>query len=95
MHAVSMSDLDHHPADAPRQARNNPVMVFNGDHPDAALIGLKQGGVLQAPGRHRCRDEPAPHRCAATGETRPSPPALASPCSRPVAGRRPPAERAR
>jgi hypothetical protein len=33
-----------------RQARSAPVVVLNRDHPDAVLIGLEQGGVLQAPG---------------------------------------------
>ena len=50
MHAVSVSGLKHNPADALRQARNSPVVVLNRDHPDAVLIGLEQGGVLQAPG---------------------------------------------
>ncbi|MFM7548262.1 MAG: UPF0175 family protein [Cyanobacteriota bacterium] len=50
MHAVSVSGLKHNPADALRQARKGPVVVLNRDHPDAVLIGLEQGGVLQAPG---------------------------------------------
>lgn len=50
MHAVSVSALKHNPADALRQARSAPVVVLNRDHPDALLIGLEQGGVLQAPG---------------------------------------------
>jgi hypothetical protein len=50
MHAVRVSGLKHNPADALRQARNSPVVVLNRDHPDAVLIGLEQGGVLQAPG---------------------------------------------
>ena len=50
MHAVSVSGLKHNPADALRQARTGPVVVLNRDHPDAVLIGLEQGGVLQAPG---------------------------------------------
>ena len=50
MHAVSVSGLKHNPADALRQARSSPVGVLNRDHPDAVLIGLEQGGVLQAPG---------------------------------------------
>jgi hypothetical protein len=50
MHAVSVSGLKHNPADALRQARSNPVVVLNRDHPDAVLIGLEHGGVLQAPG---------------------------------------------
>ena len=50
MHAVSVSGLKHNPADALRQARSSPVVVLNRDHPDAVLIGLEQGGVLQAPG---------------------------------------------
>lgn len=50
MHAVSVSGLKNNPADALRQARISPVVVLNRDHPDAVLIGLGQGGVLQAPG---------------------------------------------
>ncbi len=50
MHAVSVSGLKHNPADALRQARSSPVVVLNRDHPDAVLIGLEQGGVLQSPG---------------------------------------------
>jgi len=50
MHVVSVSGLKHNPADALRQARTGPVVVLNRDHPDAVLIGLEQGGVLQAPG---------------------------------------------
>jgi predicted HTH domain antitoxin len=50
MHVVSVSGLKHNPADALRQARNGPVVVLNRDHPDAVLIGLEQGGLLQAPG---------------------------------------------
>jgi len=48
--AVSVSGLKHNPANALRQARSSPVVVLNRDHPDAVLIGLEQGGVLQAPG---------------------------------------------
>ena len=50
MHAVSVSGLKHNPDDALRQARSSPVVVLNRDHPDAVLIGLEHGGVLQAPG---------------------------------------------
>ena len=50
MHAVSVSGLKHNPADALRKARSSPVVVLNRDHPDAVLIGLEQGGVLQAHG---------------------------------------------
>jgi hypothetical protein len=50
MHAVSVSGLKHNPAEALRQAKGSPVVVLNRDHPDAVLIGLEQGGVLQAPG---------------------------------------------
>lgn len=50
MHAVSVSGLKHNPAEALRQARIAPVVVLNRDHPDALLIGLEEGGVLQAPG---------------------------------------------
>ena len=50
MHAVSVSGLKHNPAEALRQARSAPVVVLNRDHPDAVLIGLEEGGVLQAPG---------------------------------------------
>jgi len=50
MHAVSVSGLKHNPADAFCHARNGPVVVLNRDHPDAVLIGLEEGGVLQAPG---------------------------------------------
>ncbi len=34
----------------PRQARSGPVVVLNRNNPDAVLIGLEEGGVLQAPG---------------------------------------------
>ncbi|MFM7514989.1 MAG: UPF0175 family protein [Cyanobium sp.] len=50
MHAVNVSCLKHNPADALRQARKGPVVVLNRDHPDALLIGLEEGGMLQAPG---------------------------------------------
>lgn len=50
MHAVSVSGLKHNPAEALRQARSGPVVVLNRDHPDAVLISLEQGGVLQSPG---------------------------------------------
>ena len=50
MHAVSVSGLKHNPAEALRQAKSSPVVVLNRNHPDAVLIGLEQGGVLQAPG---------------------------------------------
>jgi predicted HTH domain antitoxin len=50
MHAVSVSGLKHNPAEALRQARSSPVVVLNRDHPDAVLIGLEQGELLQAPG---------------------------------------------
>ena len=50
MHAVSVSGLKHNPAEALRQARSGPVVVLSRDHPDALLIGLEEGGVLQAPG---------------------------------------------
>ncbi|MFM9104252.1 MAG: UPF0175 family protein [Cyanobium sp.] len=50
MRAVSVSGLKHNPAEALRQARSAPVVVLNRDHPDAVLIGLEEGGVLQAPG---------------------------------------------
>lgn len=50
MHAVSVSGLKHNPAEALRQARSGPVVVLNRNNPDAVLIGLEQGGLLQAPG---------------------------------------------
>ena len=50
MHAVSVSGLKNNPAEALRQAKSSLVVVLNRDHPDAVLIGLEQGGVLQAPG---------------------------------------------
>jgi antitoxin (DNA-binding transcriptional repressor) of toxin-antitoxin stability system len=50
MHAVSVRGLKHNPADALRQAKTAPVVVLNRDNPDALLIGLEQGGMLQAPG---------------------------------------------
>ena len=59
MHAVSVSGLKHNPADALRQARSSPVVVLNRDHPDAVLIGLEQGGVLQAPGVQSSSPTPA------------------------------------
>lgn len=50
MHAVSVSGLKHNPAEALRQARSSPVVVLNRNNPDAVLIGLEEGGLLQAPG---------------------------------------------
>ncbi len=50
MHAVSVSGLKHNPAEALRQARSGPVVVLNRNNPDAVLIGLEEGGLLQAPG---------------------------------------------
>lgn len=50
MHAVSVSGLKHNPAEALRQARSSPVVVLNRNNPDAVLIGLEPGGLLQAPG---------------------------------------------
>lgn len=50
MHAVSVSGLKHNPAEALRQAKDGPVVVLNRDTPDAVLIGLEPGGLLQAPG---------------------------------------------
>lgn len=50
MHAVSVSGLKNNPAEALRHAKAGPVVVLNRDHPDALLIGLEQGGLLQAPG---------------------------------------------
>ncbi|MFO8238513.1 MAG: type II toxin-antitoxin system Phd/YefM family antitoxin [Prochlorococcaceae cyanobacterium] len=52
MHAVSVSGLKHNPAEALRKARSGPMVVLNRNNPDAVLIGLEQGGVLQAPGVH-------------------------------------------
>ena len=50
MHAVSVSGLKHNPAEALRQARSSPVVVLNRNNPDAVLIGLEEGGLLQALG---------------------------------------------
>ena len=50
MHAVSVSGLKHNPAAALRQAKAGPVVVLNRDNPDAVLLGLEEGGPLQAPG---------------------------------------------
>ncbi len=50
MHAVSVSGLKHNPAEALRQARSGPVVVLNRNNPDAVLIGLEEGGLLQALG---------------------------------------------
>ena len=50
MHAVSVSGLKHNPAEALRQAKTRPVVVLNRDNPDAVLLGLEDGGMLQAPG---------------------------------------------
>ncbi len=49
MHAVSVSGLKNHPAEALRQAKDDLVVVLNRDQPDAVLIGLDQHGRLQAP----------------------------------------------
>ena len=50
MHAVSLSGLKHNSAEALRQVRSGPVVVLNRNNPDAVLIGLEEGGLLQAPG---------------------------------------------
>ena len=50
MRAVSVSGLKNNPAEALRQAKNDMVVVLKGDHPDALLVGLDQGGLLEAPG---------------------------------------------
>jgi predicted HTH domain antitoxin len=50
MHAVSVSGLKNNPGAALRQAKEGPVVVLNRDNPDAVLIGLETGGLLQAPG---------------------------------------------
>jgi predicted HTH domain antitoxin len=50
MHAVSVSGLKNNPAEALRQSKQGVVVVLNRDHPDAVLMGLDQGGLLQAPG---------------------------------------------
>ncbi len=50
MHAVSVSGLKHNPSEALRQARSGPVVVLNRNNPGAVLIGLEEGGLLQAPG---------------------------------------------
>ena len=50
MRAVSVSGLKNNPAEALRQAKDDMVVVLNRDHPDALLVGLDQGGLLQAPG---------------------------------------------
>ena len=50
MHAVSVSGLKHNPAEALRQAKAGPVVVLNRNNPDAVLLGLEQGGLLQSPG---------------------------------------------
>jgi predicted HTH domain antitoxin len=50
MHAVSVSALKNTPAEALRNAKTAPVVVLNRDNPDAVLIGLESGGVLQSPG---------------------------------------------
>ena len=51
MHAVSVSGLKHNPAEALRQARSSPVVVLNrNNNPDAVLMGLEEGGLLQASG---------------------------------------------
>ena len=50
MRAVSVSGLKNNPAEALRQAKDDMVVVLNRDHHDALLVGLDQGGLLQAPG---------------------------------------------
>ena len=50
MHALTASGLKHNPAEALPQARSGPVVVLNRNNPDAVLIGLEEGGLLQAPG---------------------------------------------
>ena len=50
MHAVSVSGLKHNPAEALRQAKAGHVVILNRDNPDAVLLGLADGGLLQVPG---------------------------------------------
>jgi predicted HTH domain antitoxin len=50
MHAVSVSGLKNNPAEALRQSKQGVVVVLNRDHPDAVLMGLDHGDLLQAPG---------------------------------------------
>ncbi len=50
MHAVSVSGLKNNPAEAIRQSKQGMVVVLNRDYPDAVLMGLDQGGLLQEPG---------------------------------------------
>jgi len=66
MHAVSVSALKNNPAEALRNAKTAPVVVLNRDNPDAVLIGLESGGVLQA----RVCVRPWPQPCFATGSSR-------------------------
>ena len=51
MRAVSVSSLKNNPAEALRQSKQGMVVVLNREHPDAALMGLDQDGLLQAPGK--------------------------------------------
>jgi antitoxin (DNA-binding transcriptional repressor) of toxin-antitoxin stability system len=48
MRAVSVSGLKNNPAEALRQAKNDMVVVLKGDHPDALLVGLDQGGLRRS-----------------------------------------------
>jgi hypothetical protein len=50
MQVVSLSGLKHNPAQPLRQAKEDPVVMFNRDKPDALLIGLETEGLLRAPG---------------------------------------------
>jgi hypothetical protein len=50
MRAVSVSGLKQNPAQALRQAKSSPVVLLNRERTDAVLIGLEEGGLLQAPG---------------------------------------------
>ncbi|MFN6132425.1 MAG: hypothetical protein ACK46L_05890 [Synechococcaceae cyanobacterium] len=53
MQAVSISALTHNPAQAPRQAKQGPVLVLNRDNPDALFDRPGDRRPVEGPGRVR------------------------------------------
>lgn len=50
MQVVNVSGLKNNPSEALRSARDDLVVVMNRDQPDALLIGLQSGKLLDEPG---------------------------------------------
>ena len=50
MQTVNVSSLKNNPSVALRSAKDDVVVVMNGDQPEAVLIGLQSGKILSEPG---------------------------------------------